>query len=95
MQNVSEGEHKTWLREKKCYKSDLFQILILTQIHFGPLRYWQILKVNTQGFLEYVKILVAQSKINSELLFEKNCGKIEVREKTKQEWGRKQIFRVS
>ena len=36
-QNVSEGENKTLVREKKCHESYLFQIQIMNLLNFGPL----------------------------------------------------------
>ena len=54
----SQIRSKTGLREKKkreggrifLTKGHLFQILIMTPINFGPLFFWQILNVDTQGF---------------------------------------------
>ena len=79
---------KIWVREKtkhesgrnKCSKSDLF-LWIMTPIQFGPLKFWHILKVDTQGIQNLLKIFRAQRKINSELRFEILCSKTWVREK--------------
>ena len=60
--NVSEGENKTLVREKKYHESDLFQIRIMTLINFGPLLYVTNSKSPHPGFSESIKILGAQMK---------------------------------
>ena len=48
-QIVIQGENKKWVREKKCSKSDLLQIWLVTPLHFGPLKFSYVLKFDTQG----------------------------------------------
>ena len=50
------------MREKKYHESDLFQIRIMTLIHFGPLTFVTNSKSPHPGFSESVKILGAQMK---------------------------------
>ena len=53
-QNISEGENKTLLREKKYHESDLFQIQIMNLINIGPLIFASNSKSPHQGFSEFV-----------------------------------------
>ena len=56
-QNVSEGENKTLVREKKYHESDLFQIQIMNLINFGPLIFAINSKIPHHGFSESVKYI--------------------------------------
>ena len=66
---------------EKLSKSDPFQILIRTPIHFGPLKFQYILAVKTHGIQNVYKIVGNKSKTNSELQFEFYFSKTWVREK--------------
>ena len=81
-QNISEGENKTLVREKKYQERDLCQIQIMTLINFGSLTFVTNSKSPYQGFSESVKTIGAQMKNPSKLLFEIVWSKSLVREKT-------------
>ena len=46
---------KCKLGRKKCSKSDIFPIWIITPLHFSPLKIWHLPKVDTQGIKNLFK----------------------------------------
>ena len=78
---------------RKCYF--LGCNLFLTPIYFGPQIFLQILNVHMKFFFYSVKILGAQSKINTKLLFKIVWSKTWLRDTTIFEWGRKFVIKVT